>query len=226
MAIKEYSADSGSGVTLWGRMSSCNVQKAAWALEETGVAYRRIDAGGQWGGLDDPAYRALNPHGRIPTLVDGDTVVWESDAIVRYVAARYGAGGLWPEAPEARAAADQWMAWTATSLYPDWIALFWKLVRTPPEERRPDAIARHLKATADRFVLLDQHLKTSRYMTGNTFNMADIPAGMMLYRWFEMDIARPDTPHVAEWYARLRARPGYLKAVCIPYDDLVGRRAY
>ncbi len=216
-------ASTGSPVTLWGRISSCNVQKAAWALEECGVAYERIDAGGDWGGLDDPAYRALNPHGRIPTLVDGDTVVWESDAIVRYVAARYGAGTLWPETPEVRATADQWMAWTAASLYPDWIGLFWKLVRTPAERRDPDAIARHLKAASEGFLALDQHLKTSRYMAGNAFTMADIPAGMMLYRWFAMDIDRPVTPHVEDWHARLRERPAYLKAVCIPYDELVGK---
>lgn len=213
-------------VSLWGRLSSCNVQKALWALEEAGLDYERIDAGGDWGGLDDPGYRALNPHGRIPTLVDGDTVVWESDAIVRYVAARYDAGGLWPEAPEDRAAADQWMAWTAASLYPDWIALFWKSVRMPPAKRDPDTIARLLDATAGRFEFLDQHLKTGGYMAGNRFTMADIPAGMMLYRWFEMDIARPDTRHVEAWYDRLRERPAYRKAICIPFDDLVGKESY
>ena len=213
-------------IALWGRLSSCNVQKALWALEEVGVDYERIDAGGDWGGLDDPAYLALNPHGRIPTLVDGDTVVWESDAIVRYLAARYGAGSLWPETPKARAAADQWMAWTAASLYPDWIELFWKLVRTPLAKRDPDTTARLLAATAKRFEVLDRHLKTGGYIAGNTFTMADIPAGMMLYRWFEMDIVRPDTPHVEAWYARLRERPAYRKAICIPFDDLIGRESF
>ena len=116
----------------------------------------------------------------------------ESDAIVRYLAARYAAGTLWPEAPEARAAADQWMAWTAASLYPDWIALFWKLVRKPPDKRDPKAIARHLAAAARAFVKLDFHLKNNVYLAGNKFTMADIPAGMMLYRWFEMDISRPE----------------------------------
>ena len=213
-------------IALWGRLSSCNVQKALWALEEVGVDYERIDAGGDWGGLDDPAYLALNPHGRIPTLVDGDTVVWESDAIVRYLAAKYGAGSLWPEAPEVRAAADQWMAWTAASLYPDWIELFWKLVRTPPAKRDPATTTRLLAATAKRFEVLDRHLKTGGYMAGNTFTMADIPAGMMLYRWFEMDIVRPDTPHVEAWYARLRERPAYRKAICIPFDDLIGKESF
>lgn len=214
------------GITLWGRHSSCNVQKALWALEEVGVPYRSIQIGGKFGGLDDPEYRALNPHGKVPTLVDRDVVVWESDAIIRYVAARYGVGTLWPEAPELRAVADQWMAWTAASLYPGWIALFWKLVRTPPARRDADAITRHLDATTKRIVMLDQYLKTNRYIAGNSFGIADIPIGMMLYRWFEMEITRPETPYVEAWYDRLRERPPYRTAICIPFDDLIGRESY
>ncbi len=197
-----------------------------WALDEAGVAYERIEAGGDHGGLDDPAYLALNPHGKVPTLVDGDTVVWESDAIVRYIAARYGAGTLWPETPEDRTVADQWMSWTAASLYPHWIALFWRLVRTPPAKRDKDTIARHLDAAARGFVILDQHLKDSHYIAGNTLTMADIPPGMMLYRWFEMGIARPDMPHVDSWYGRLRERPAYHAAVCVPFDDLIGKEKF
>ena len=94
-------------ITLWGRLSSCKVQKAVWVLEELALAYRRIDAGGDFGGLDDPAFRAMNPHGRVPTLRDGDQVVWESDAIIRYLAARYGKDILWPTDPEERARVDQ-----------------------------------------------------------------------------------------------------------------------
>ncbi len=208
---------------LWGRISSCNVQKAQWALEEVGVPYRRIDVGGKFGGLDDPAYLALNPHGVIPTLVDGDVVVWESDAIVRYVAARYGAGILWPEAPGKRAIADKWIAWTTGTLYPDWIRLFWALVRTAPSKRDAEAIERHRDATAKRFLILDQHLESNPYMAGEAFGIADIPAGMMLYRWYEMDIDRPATAHVEDWYARLRERPAFCSSICIPYEDLVAR---
>lgn len=210
-------------IALWGRITSCNVQKAQWALEEVGVPYSRIDVGGKFGGLDDPAYLALNPHGVIPTLVDGETVVWESDAIIRYVAARYGAGTLWPEASGERAAADQWIAWTNGSLYPDWIKLFWALVRTAPSKRDGTAIERLRHATEKRFVILDHHLKSNRYMAGDAFGMADIPAGMTLYRWYEMDIERPVTPHVEAWYARLRDRSAFRTSICIPYDDLIGR---
>lgn len=213
-------------IKLWGRLSSCNVQKAVWALEELALPYERIDAGGDFGGLDDPAYLAMNPHGRVPTLLDGDTVVWESDAIVRYVAARYGAGRLWSDDPKKRAIADQWMTWTAASLYPDWINLFWKLVRTPPSKRDTGAIGQYREATAERFELLDRHFEGRRYLAGDSFGMADIPAGMTLYRWFEMDIERPVTPNVEAWYSRLLERPAYRTAVCVPFDDLVGKESY
>ena len=194
-----------------------------WALAEAGVPVRRFDLGGDFGGLDDPAYRALNPHGRIPTLQDGDLVVWESDAIVRYVAARYAPDRLWPTDPIERAGADQWMAWTATSLYPDWIRLFWSLIRTPADRQDATAIAALCAATATRFQVLDRHLADRPYLAGDAFGMADIPAGMMLYRWFEMPIKRPPMPYVEGWYRRLCDRPTYHTTICLPFDDLVGK---
>ena len=210
-------------ITLWGRKSSCNLQKAWWALEELELPYTHVELGGDFGGLNDPAYLAMNPHGRVPTIRDGSIVVWESEAIVRYLAARYGTGILWPEEPAERAIADQWMAWTATRLYPDWINLFWRYVRTPPPKRDIVLIQRLRGATAARFEMLDRHLADRRYIGGDKFTMADIPAGMTLYRWFEMDIDRPATPNIEAWYARLHERPAYRNTVCIPFDDLVGK---
>lgn len=210
-------------ITLWGRKSSCNLQKAWWALEELGLPYAHVELGGDFGGLNDPAYLAMNPHGRVPTIRDGSTVVWESEAIVRYLAARYGAGILWPEDPAERAVADQWMVWTARRLYPDWIDLFWRYVRTPPPKRDLALIERLRGATATRFEMLDRHLADRSFIGGDKFTMCDIPAGMTLYRWFEMDIERPAAPHVEAWYVRLRERPAYRKTVCVPFDDLVGK---
>jgi glutathione S-transferase len=151
-------------ITLWGRKSSANVQKVLWTLAELSLPYEHIPAGGDFGGLSDAAYLAMNPNGRIPTLKDGDLVVWESDAIVRYLAARYGAGTLWPEDPAERAIADQWMTWGTTELEVDWLWLFWRLVRTPPSKRDPQAIARHHEATVARFKLLDGRLQGRDYL--------------------------------------------------------------
>jgi glutathione S-transferase len=190
------------------------------------LPYEQADLGGDHGGLADPKYLAMNPHGRVPTLQDDEVVVWESDAIVRYLAARYGAGRLWTDAPEERAVADQWMAWTAASLYPDWIRLFWELVRMPEAKRVPKTIEALRAATAKRFEALDQQLENRQYLAGNTFSMADIPAGTTLYRWFEMDVERPETPNVDAWYARLRQRSAYSSSICIPFDELVGKEGY
>ena len=122
-------------ITLWGRISSANVQKVRWALAELGLAYEHIPVGGKYGGNREPAYLALNPNGLVPTLRDGDLVLWESHAILRYLAATYGAGSLWPESPSARAIVDQWTDWTATTFQPAWIGAFWQVVRTPNEQQ-------------------------------------------------------------------------------------------
>jgi len=213
-------------LTLWGRLSSCNVQKAVWLLEELQIPYERLDAGGDFGGLDDPEYRAMNPHGRVPTLKDGDSVVWESEAILRYLAARYGAPQFWSDDPAARAAVDQWLAWTAASLYRDWIDLFWRRVRTPPQQQDAAEIERLRQNTAARYAFLDSQLASRPFLAGDTFSLADIAAGMTLYRWYEMPIARPELPALRAWYERLLERPAYRKGVCLPFDDLAGKLAY
>ncbi len=213
-------------LTLWGRLSSCNVQKAVWLLEELKLPYDHIPAGGDAGGLDEPAYRAMNPHGKVPTLKDGDTVVWESEAILRYLAARYGAPDFWSDDPAERAAVDQWLAWTAAALYRDWIDLFWRLVRTPPERQDAALIEGHRRRTVERYAFLDDQLAARPYIAGESLSLADIAAGMTLYRWYEMPIERPRLPQVEAWYARLRKRPAYRKAVCLPFDDLVGKLTF
>nr|WP_295885848.1 glutathione S-transferase [uncultured Devosia sp.] len=128
-------------LTLWGRASSANVQKVLWALGELGLAYEHRLVGGPHGGLDDPHYRAMNPNGLVPTLQDGDLVLWESHAILRYLAATYGADMLWRDDVRERAIVDQWTDWTATTFQPAWISVFWLFVRTPPEH----TIARRLR---------------------------------------------------------------------------------
>jgi glutathione S-transferase len=213
-------------ITLWGRLNSSNVQKAVWALEELGLAYDHVPLGGSFGGLDDPAYRAMNPNGKVPTLRDGDLVLWESHAIVRYLAARYGAGGLWPAEAVERAVVDQWTDWTATTFQPAWIELFWRFVRTPREQHDPRAIGQALMLTLQAFAILDRRLGEAPFLAGQALTYADIAAGVSLYRWTTMAIERPVLPNVEAWHRRLLDRPGFRKAVCVPYDELVGRIAF
>ena len=118
---------------LWGRVNSINVQKVLWALEELRVPCERTDAGLQFGVVNDPFYRKMNPNGRVPTIDDDGFVLWESNAIVRYLCAKHGAGSLWPNDLRRRADSDRWMDWATSTVQPAITPVFWGLVRTPPE---------------------------------------------------------------------------------------------
>ena len=203
-------------LTIWGRANSGNVRKVLWCLEELGLAYERRDAGGAFGIVNDPAYRALNPNGLVPTLQDGALTVWESGAIVRYLAARHGAGTLWPEDPAARAVADQWMDWTGTTVQPAFGPAFVGLVRTPPEKRDTAAIAASLAATAARLAIADAALAQHPFLAGDRLTMADIPLGAIVYGWFGLAAERPPLPHLEAWYNRLAARPAYRTGAMTP----------
>jgi glutathione S-transferase len=211
---------------IYGRANSINVQKAMWAVGECGVAYKRIDAGGPFGGIDTPEYLAMNPNGVVPTLDDDGLVLWESNAIVRYVAQSYCDGSLWPSDAKERAHADQWMEWCQSNLYPHFIQLFWALVRTPREQQKADFIAGALGRLNDALMLVDQELSGRRFLAGDALTMGDIPAGATFYRYFKMEIERPELPNVSRWYGEIAQRPAYKDHVMIPFDDLVGRLAF
>jgi glutathione S-transferase len=203
-------------LTLYGRANSINVQKAFWALEEAGVPYRRLDVGGAFGGNDTPEYLARNPNGRVPMLEDGSFTLWESNAIARYVAAKYGGGTLWPDTIEKRADADRWMDWQQTTLNPGMTPVFWGLVRTPPEQRDQAAIAKGIEQTAAAFAILDKALSGRAYITGDTFTVGDIPVGCGTHRWLNLPIARAKLPNVERWYASLMTRPAARKVLITP----------
>ena len=151
-------------LTLWGRTSSANVQKTLWALEELGLPYTHKLVGGAHGGLDEPAYRAMNPNGLVPTLQDGDLTVWESHATLRYLAGSYGENLLWPADPRERALVDQWTDWTATTFQPGWIAVFWLFVRTPREQHDEKAITAAIGKTIAALRILDATLAERDYL--------------------------------------------------------------
>jgi glutathione S-transferase len=211
-------------IRVWGRSSSINVQKVMWAVAELGLPHERIDAGGRFGGLDTPAYRALNPNARVPVIEDGNQVVWESHAIVRYLAARYGADGLWPLDPFVRSMSDRWMDWTLADLQPAFIGgVFWGFYRTPESQRNWTAIRQSVGRCSSLFRLLDRHLTGRTFLAGEHLTIGDIVAGVHLYRYFELAIERPVIPNVEAWYARLAARPAYRDHVMIPFEDMRGR---
>ncbi len=203
-------------LNIWGRANSINVQKVLWCCVELDVPFHRIDLGGPFGGNRESEYLRMNPNGLVPTVSDGDLVLWESNAIVRYVAASYGAGTLYPDDPAERAAADKWMDWQLGTLWVDFRPAFIGLVRTPPEERDHAAIEASLAKTAEAWAMLDRHLAGGKYVTGPDLGMADIPLGATIHRWFSLDIERETLPNVEAWYARLRERPAYAAYVALP----------
>ncbi len=204
---------------LWGRNTSANVQKVIWALEELGLSYTRKDVGGAFGGLDTPEYGAMNPNRKIPVLQDGDLTVWESSAIVRYLAARYGAGTLWPVDATERAIADQWADWANTTFQPAWIEVFVQLVRVAPSKRDMSLITAQNNAANACFAMLDTRLGAAPYLAGETLTYADIMCGVALYRWSVLDVARIAMPNVDAWHQRLQQRSAFRTGVEIDFSS-------
>ena len=201
---------------LWGRSNSTNVKKVLWALEELQVPYTRIDAGGAFGVVGEADYAARNPNKLVPCVEDGELVLWESNAIVRYLAARYGQGLLWNPDIAQRAHGDKWMDWTTSTLAAPFRPLFWNIVRTAPEQRDTAAVQAALDECGRLLAIADQTLATQPYLSGDSFGMGDIPLGCFAYAWFEMPIERPDLHHLCRWYERLQQRPASQAAVMTP----------
>ena len=200
---------------LLGRANSSNVMKVVWLLEEMGLPYQRLDVGGKFGGNDTPDYRALNPNGVVPTLIEDDFVLWESNAILRYLAASHPEGvTFWPTAPQARAKVDRWMDWLHTMLGPQMTPVFWNLIRHAPADRDQAVIAKATARLIDLYAILDRQLGTNPYLAGPTLTLCDIAIGPQIHRWFNFEgIDRPDYPNLRAWYDRLLARPVYREHV-------------
>lgn len=197
---------------LWGRLSSINVRKVVWTVQELGITLQRTDAGGAFGLVQEPDYLARNPNGLVPLLhdEDGDVVLWESNVVVRYLCARYASETLYPQGIPERFEAEKWMDWQQTTLNPAGRDAFLQWIRTPAAQRDPAAIARSVAATEPLMELLDAHLARHAYLAGDRFTMADIPVGCEIHRWWGLPQDRPARPHLERWFAALRARSGAL----------------
>ena len=201
---------------IWGRLTSVNVQKVVWCADELGLEYERIGAGGKYGIVDTPEYRAMNPNGLVPAIEHDGFVLWESNAIVRYLAARFGEGTLWPTDVEMRADADRWMDWQMGSLNPAIGPAFIQLIRTPVENRNADVIENARVEAEKKLALLDAHFAQREYVAGPSFTMGDIPLGCSVDRWFKLPLAHEPRRHVERWFAALRARKAAQPVVALP----------
>ena len=194
------------------------MQKVLWCLAELDLAYDRIDAGMAFGKNDQPEYLSMNPNGRVPTLVDGDYVLWESHSIMRYVNLAYGQGSsIYPQAPQARAAVDRWLDWTLSTLQPVDRPVFWALVRTPAEKRDMVAIQKDVDAEALVWRIPEALLGSRRYIDGDQFTIADIAIGAFARRWFGVEgVSKPTLPNLERWYADISERPGFVRFIAPP----------
>lgn len=205
-------------IEIFSRRNSSNVLPVMWTLGELDISYKRHDVGGSFGGTKTPDYLALNPNGRIPTIRDGKFVLWESNAIVRYLCRKYDkTNHLLPSTEEFYALADQWMDWYKTTLYPPYIDLFWSIVRTEPALRSEVVIADRHRATQPALQVLNDHLSETSYMVADRLTMADIPIGCLIYRYFKLELDRPEYLAIDAWYKRLCERPAYHEHVLFPF---------
>ncbi len=194
---------------IWGREDSLSVQKVMWCVRELGIPFEQINAGKQYGVINEPWYLAMNPTGTIPTIDDDGFILWESNAIVKYLCAKHSPGNLSPVDPHDYADADRWISWQGTTLWPPMRQILLGLVRTP-EGQRDNARIDDLVAEVTRYwTVLDGRLKGRKFIMGERFTMADIVFGPHIYRWFTYPIPRPDLPHLRAWYQRFCERPHY-----------------
>jgi glutathione S-transferase len=205
-------------IRIWGRNTSVNVQKVMWAIGELDLPHERIDIGGSFGKNDEPVYLAMNPNGLVPTLEEDGFVLWESNAIVRYLAAKYGAGRLEPADLRARAVANSWMDWQLSVASPAISPMFWGLIRTPPEKRDHAAIAASRERTFAAMRILDIQLARTAFLAGDALSMGDIPAALMTYRFRRLVPEPSGLDRLERWYLGMEQRPAFRQHVlAIPF---------
>jgi glutathione S-transferase len=205
---------------LWGRNTSSNVQKPMWLMEEMGITYQRVDAGGPFGKNKEAAYLAMNPNGYVPTLVDGSFTLWESNTITRYLAAKYRAETFYPGDLKRRADIERWMDWGMFVLAESLSVAFMGIMRTAPDQRDLSAILKSCAKTEAALRILNNQLSERDYVCGDDLTLADIATGINCYRWYNLPFdsigfTRPSLPNLQAWYERLSARPAYQKVVMI-----------
>ncbi|HZL59139.1 MAG TPA: glutathione S-transferase family protein [Stellaceae bacterium] len=202
---------------IWGRSNSSNVQKVLWVCADLGIDFDRLDVGGKFGGNDQPGYRAMNPNGLVPTIQDGDLIVWESNTICRYLCnTRRGGAALYPTEPGLRSQVERWMDWQLSKLNTPLAALMWGYYRTPEDKRDKATLEKFREDAIGLWRILETLLESQPYLAGDAFTLADIVTGIWLHRWYLYPIERPDMPKLKAWYARLETRPGFVAHIAGP----------
>lgn len=202
---------------IWGRTTSSNVQKVLWTCAELDIAYDRVDHGGPFGGNRDPEYLKLNPNGLVPTVIDGDLVMWESNTICRYLCSTHANGeSLYSRDPAARTHVERWMDWQLSVLGAPMGALLQGLIRSTPETRDAATIEAARRRAIAAWEIVDDAVANQPYLGGKALSLAEIVMGTHIYRWFNYPIERPNLTHLRAWYERFCERPGFKNHIVMP----------
>jgi glutathione S-transferase len=200
-------------IKIWGWIGSSNVQKVLWCCGELELEYDLEDHGWPYAGYKEAPYLALNPNGLVPTIQDGDFLLWESNSVLRYLAEKYADGKLTPSTPEMRASSNRWMDWQLTTMGPLMTPVYRALIRTAPENREPELIQTSSAAAEKGWHILDRYLSRSDYVGGESCSIGDIPLGILAHRWFNLPMEQRGLNAVRAWYNRLCQRPAYQKHI-------------
>jgi glutathione S-transferase len=207
-------------IKVWGRVTSSNVKKVLWLADELKLAVEQTDVGGKHGGVDTPEYRALNPNGRIPTIEDDDFVLWESNAIIRYLCEKYGGEAFYPGDARQRADINRWLDWSLSILSPIDSKIFIATIRTPEAKQNKVELAKMVEQAGQAYAIMDRHLKDRLFFANERFSLADLVLSIFYDRWSRNPFltTRPETPYADAWLARVREREGFRKFVAIPLE--------
>lgn len=211
---------------LYARRTSSNSQKVLWFLGELGFDYEFIATGGDAGGLNDPEYMAMNPNAAVPTLVDGRLSLWESHAILRYLAAAHAPERFWPSDPAERSIIDRWMDWSQSQFDASFMTLFWGHWRTPEAQRKGKVNRFHIDRCRRYLEILDAQLADHEYVVGDQLSLADVPVGALMFRYAKLDVTEDLPPNVSRWYSTLTRRDAYRTHIMLPFEELKGRLAF
>jgi glutathione S-transferase len=204
-------------IEVWGRRSSSNVQKVIWSLDELDLPFKRHSVGGVFGGNREPTYLAMNPNGLVPVLKDGEISMFESNAIVRFLAARHGDGILRPKEAKALAAAEQWMEWQQVNVVPHISTIFWNKVRLSEQQRSDKAIEGAEAGLARMLPIADKALASSKWFAGDSFSYGDIVLGVLYWRYSKLDGKTLDQPNIKRWFEALQQRAAYRRWVMVEF---------
>ena len=209
-------------IRVWGRKTSSNVQALMWCIGELGLGYERFDIGHKYGGNDTPEFLAMNPNGTVPVIRDGEgQPLWETGAILRYLAEKYGADEFWPKDGERRAQIDKWTEWAKIGVAMNFTApVFWMVVRTAAKDQDLQALEKSLQNLNKKLVIAEAQIAQQGYLAGNAFSLADIQFGHSLFRYFDIAIERPSYPAIEQYYQKLTQRPAFAEHVMVSYDEL------